>query len=44
MMKLLNEEFYWRKRQALDKVDPVSGLAEEIKAREVREAIAKFKV
>ena len=40
--KLLNEEFDWR-RDKLDKVEPVSGPAEEIKCSEVREAIAKSK-
>jgi DNA primase large subunit len=40
--KLLNEEFDWS-RDKLEKVDPVVGLAEEIKDWEVREAIAKSK-
>ena len=35
MRKLLNEEFNWR-RDKLDKVEPVSGPAEEIKCSEVR--------
>ena len=39
---MLNEEFDWR-RDKLDKVDPVSGPAEEIKVSEVKEAIAKSK-
>ena len=39
---MLNEEFDWR-RDKLDKVEPVSGPAEEIKCSEVREAIAKSK-
>ena len=40
--KLLNAEFHWR-RDKLDKVEPVSGPAEEIKSSEVREEIAKSK-
>ena len=32
---LLNEEFDWR-RNKLDKVEPVSGPAEEVKCSEVR--------